>query len=96
MIRMIMAMFAFVGDWLVRKDDLYSYQGMEKTMKTAHSFALQSEWIASFESLGEECGSTSTDSGESHPCLCHFLGPSTDLRFGSFVTDRSIRRMKKH
>jgi hypothetical protein len=31
---MIMAMFAFVGDRLVRKDDLYSYQVMEKTIKT--------------------------------------------------------------
>jgi hypothetical protein len=29
-----MAMFAFVGDRLVRKDDLYSYQVMEKTIKT--------------------------------------------------------------
>ena len=27
-------MFAFVGDRLVRKDDLYSYQVMEKTIKT--------------------------------------------------------------
>jgi hypothetical protein len=29
-----MAMFAFVGDRLVRKDDLYSHQVMEKTIKT--------------------------------------------------------------
>ncbi|CAF0784428.1 unnamed protein product [Adineta steineri] len=34
LISMIMAMFAFVGDRLVRKDDLYSYQVMEKTIKT--------------------------------------------------------------
>ncbi len=34
LISMIMAMFAFVGDRLVRKDDLYSYQIMEKTIKT--------------------------------------------------------------
>ncbi|CAF0748543.1 unnamed protein product [Didymodactylos carnosus] len=34
LINMIMAMFAFVGDRLVRKDDLYSYQVMEKTIKT--------------------------------------------------------------
>lgn len=31
---MIMEMFAFVGDRLVRKDDFYSYQVMEKTIKT--------------------------------------------------------------
>jgi hypothetical protein len=46
LISMIMAMFAFVGDRLVRQDDLYSYQGDGENDENRHSFALQSEWIA--------------------------------------------------
>lgn len=46
LISMIMPMFALLGDRLVRKDDLYSYQGDGENDENSHSFALRSECIA--------------------------------------------------
>lgn len=46
LISMIMAMFAFVGDRLVRKDHLSSDQGDGDNDENRHSFALRSQWIA--------------------------------------------------
>lgn len=84
---MIMAMFAFVGDRLVRKDDLYSYQVMEKTIKTVipslykvKDFFLLLISIESNELIfpkGKEYRTTSADSRQNHSCFCYIISPST-------------------